>query len=361
MILRVIRFYVAVLACLLAFAAGLVGWDSWRFLHGPLPVSERRLFKVEQGSSLHSVSRRLVTDHLVLWPHHAFYFRSYGRLQQMQGRIKAGEYEILPGMTPIVLLQNMVQGRTYQHAITLIEGWNFSQMMKAIRSDASFGHSLVDTSKEGVMKALGHPGEHPEGRFFPDTYLFPSDSTDLDVLRRAYQAMSKILEEEWATRAEGLPLSSPYEALVLASIVQRETALPAERFEIAGVFTRRLQHGMRLQTDPTVIYGLGENFDGDIRFADLKRDTPYNTYTRDGLPPTPICMPGQDAIHAALHPAEGNSLYFVSRGDGSHQFSATLEEHNAAVKQYQSRRRPLTGPGTPAGQDATQPGPAATP
>jgi UPF0755 protein len=185
------------------------------------------------------------------------------------------------------------------------------------------------------MAALGHPDLDAEGRFFPDTYLFPRGTTDIAYLKRAYAAAEKNLEEQWAARASDLPYRSPYEALIMASIVERETAVPDERPMIAGVFIRRLAKGMRLQTDPTVIYGLGESFDGNLRKRDLLADAPYNTYTRAGLPPTPICLPGRAALAAALHPAAGDALYFVARGDGSHQFSATLQEHEAAVRRYQ--------------------------
>ena len=188
------------------------------------------------------------------------------------------------------------------------------------------------------MARHGHPDEHPEGRFLPETYQFPRGSTDLEFLRRAYLGMEQALAEAWERRAKDLPLDSPYEALILASIVEKETGLASERARIAGVFVRRLKRGMRLQTDPTVIYGLGEGFDGNLRRKDLRTDTAYNTYTRQGLPPTPICLPGLDAIEAVLHPDEGNSLYFVARGDGSHEFSDTLKAHNRAVRKYQLKR-----------------------
>jgi len=199
-------------------------------------------------------------------------------------------------------------------------------------------HTLVATDADTVMTALGHPDMNPEGRFLPETYYFPRGTTDVDFLRRAYADMQAFLQQVWAQRDDGLPLKSPYEALTLASIVEKETGVAAERPQIAGVFVRRLKKGMKLQTDPTVIYGMGDRYDGDIRFRDLRTDTAYNTYTRFGLPPTPIAMPGKDAILAVLHPADGKALYFVSRGDGSHHFSSTLEEHNRAVDRYQRKR-----------------------
>jgi UPF0755 protein len=239
-----------------------------------------------------------------------------------------------------MLLDDMVSGRAYLHSLTVIDGWTFQQMMTAIAADPNIVHTVGDNSGDTMMKAMSHPGEHPEGRFYPDTYRFPGGTKDTDFLLRAYNTMAHTLEEEWNARAPDLPLKTSYEALILASIVQRETAVPAERFEIAGVFTRRLRNGMRLQTDPTVIYGMGSAYNGNIRLTDLEQDTPYNTYTRDGLPPTPICMPGRDAIHAALHPADGTSLYFVAKGDGSHAFSTTIGEHNEAVRRYQLKQPP---------------------
>ncbi|MGH8561873.1 MAG: endolytic transglycosylase MltG [Nevskiales bacterium] len=264
--------------------------------------------------------------------------RLYAQLSGKATQLKVGEYRISPGMTARQLIEGLVSGRAYQHALTLIEGWTFEQMMNAVAQAPALRQTLTDTSGATVMQALGRAGEHPEGRFYPDTYHFPGGMSDVDFLRRAYNTMTQILEREWQRRAADLPLNSPYEALVLASIVEKETGQPQERAQIAGVFTRRLKLGMLLQTDPTVIYGMGSAYDGNIRLTDLKRDTPYNSYTRAGLTPTPICLPGRDAIHAALHPAAGDSLYFVAKGDGSHQFSASLEAHNQAVRKFQLKQ-----------------------
>jgi UPF0755 protein len=219
--------------------------------------------------------------------------------------------------------------------LTLVEGLTFRQALAAMFADPVLGGDLSRLSGEEIMDCLGRPGEHPEGRLFPDTYRYVRGSSALDLVRRAYARMETVLAEEWERRAEGLPLGTPYEALILASIVEKETGLAAERPQIAGVFVRRLQQGMKLQSDPTVVYGMGAAFDGDIRRSDLGADTPYNTYIHAGLPPTPIALPGREAIRAVLHPAPGDSLYFVAKGDGSHAFSATLEEHNRAVRQYQ--------------------------
>jgi UPF0755 protein len=242
------------------------------------------------------------------------------------------------GLTPEQLLRRLAEGKVVQHSITLVEGESFKLMMQRIAAHPVLEQTLDSIEPDAVMKAVGHPGIHPEGRFLPETYHFPRGSSDVDLLRRAYRDMEAFMQASWAERDSDIPLQTPYDALILASIVEKETAVAEERARISGVFTRRLEKGMRLQTDPTVIYGLGDSFDGDIRYRDLRTDTPYNTYTRSGLPPTPIAMPGKDAILAALHPAEGKALYFVARGDGSHQFSSTLKEHNRAVDRYQRKR-----------------------
>lgn len=266
---------------------------------------------------------------------HPYYFRWFARWRGQAGKIKAGEYQFMPGTTPGQMLDQIVSGAVFQHTLTVVEGWTFAQLFEAVRGHEAIIHTLGEPTPDRLMAELGYPGQHPEGRFLPDTYHFPRGVTDVAFLRRAHQMMETRLAEEWAQREPGLPLKSPYEALILASIVEKETGLPAERAEIAGVFVRRLQLGMRLQTDPTVIYGLGLGFDGNLRRADLLADSPYNTYLNAGLPPTPIALPGVAAIRAALHPAPGTTLFFVSRGDGSHVFSTTLEEHNAAVQRYQ--------------------------
>jgi UPF0755 protein len=226
-------------------------------------------------------------------------------------------------------------GRSIQYPVTLVEGRRFRDVVGELAEVSVLEHELTGLSDAEVMERVGIDEAHPEGWLFPDTYLVVRGSTDVALLRRAYERMQEVLAEEWANRSEDLPLATPYDALILASIIEKETGVAEERPAIAGVFVRRLQRGMRLQTDPTVIYGMDDAFDGDIRRADLRRETPYNTYVIDGLPPTPIALPGREAIHAALHPADGDSLYFVARGDGRHYFSATLDEHNCAVRHYQ--------------------------
>ena len=256
-------------------------------------------------------------------------------------RLQVGEYALRPGITPRQLLLDMRDGRVVRRRFTLVEGWSWRQVRAALARAQPLEQETAGLDDAALMAKLGHPGVHPEGRFLPETYLYTRGDSDLDVLRRAYDAMEQALEAAWTSRAKGLPLESAEEALVLASIVEKETGVAEERPRIAGVFLRRLELGMRLQTDPTVIYGMGQDYAGNIRRADLARDTPYNTYTRAGLPPTPIAMPGADALHAVTHPAAGNALYFVAVGDGSgrHVFSASLAQHQAAVRAYLQRYR----------------------
>ncbi|MET0292563.1 MAG: endolytic transglycosylase MltG [Steroidobacteraceae bacterium] len=255
--------------------------------------------------------------------------------------VKAGHYLVTAGARPLDILQQLVDGRVILEQLTLVEGWTFTQWRAALDAHAEITHTLAGAKDAEIMAALGAPTQFPEGRFAPDTYRFSSGTSDLDILRMAWLAQQRVLDEAWSSRESGLPVTTPDEALVLASIVEKETGLAAERAQVAGVFTNRLRKGMRLQSDPTVIYGIRERYDGNIRRSDLIADTPYNTYTRTGLPPTPIAMPGRDAIQATLHPAVGDALYFVATGDGSggHTFSATLEAHNQAVQRYLQRLR----------------------
>ena len=262
----------------------------------------------------------------------------YARSENLAHQIKAGKYAFNSGITPVELLDKIVAGEVEQFTFAIIEGWTFRQMLLALHQHNNVEKKLTGLNDKEIMQALSLPDEHPEGQFMPDTYLFPDGTTDIQFLKRAWQSNQDYLNSQWQTRDKSLPLKSAYEALILASIVEKETGLAQERPAIAGVFIRRLKKGMRLQTDPTVIYGMGEQFDGNIRRRDLKKDTPYNTYTRYGLPPTPIALAGKAAIDAVIHPADGKSLYFVAKGDGSHQFSATLEEHNRAVRRYQLRK-----------------------
>jgi UPF0755 protein len=256
-------------------------------------------------------------------------------------RIKVGRYEIPAHATPGQIVEQLQAGRVVLETLTVIEGWTFADMRRAIEQHPQIKLTLRGSDVAGIMAAIGHEGENPEGRFFPDTYRFAAGTTDREIYSLAYRKLAETLAAAWQSRAAALPLSSAYEALILASIVEKETGLPSERPRIAGVFVTRLRKNMRLQTDPTVIYGLGALYDGNIRERDLRTDTPYNTYTRSGLPPTPIALPSREAIEAATRPLETGDIFFVAtgNGDGSHVFSATLEAHNAAVQRYLARLR----------------------
>lgn len=263
------------------------------------------------------------------------------RQMDAAGKLKVGEYALDATLTPRELLTRMRQGRVLQHRVTLIEGWNIRQVRAALKRAEPLVHTTDELDDAALMQRLGFGGQHPEGRFLPETYVYQRGDTDVDVLKRAHEAMEKALTEAWDSRADGLPINSPYELLTLASIIEKETALASERPQIAGVFARRLKMDMRLQTDPTVIYGIGPAYDGNIRRVHLTTDTPYNTYTRAGLTPTPIAMPSRDALNAAAQPAPGDALYFVAVGDGSgaHIFSASYAEHNVAVARYLQQLR----------------------
>lgn len=334
---------IVVISVLLVMIAGI--WllvDVNNFRQSPLAIGEKGYrYEIRQGETLTSMSRKLHQAGIIDKPR---YLVLLGKVRRSANKIKTGEYLFESGTTPDQLLKQIVKGATIQYSATIVEGLNFREMMALLQENEHLEHTLKGQKPSAIMALIGKPGEHPEGRFLPDTYHFPRGTTDVDFLKRAYDSMENLLNEEWQKRQEGLPIKTPYEALILASIVEKETAVPSERSAIAGVFVRRLIKGMRLQTDPTVIYGMGEKFDGNIRRRDLIKDTPYNTYRRHGLPPTPIAMPGVDAIKAALHPADGDALYFVSRGDGSHVFSSTLEQHNNAVIKYQlkGRKKPFS-------------------
>ncbi|MCP4276646.1 MAG: endolytic transglycosylase MltG [Gammaproteobacteria bacterium] len=301
-------------------------------------VTEPVLYKVEVGASLSGVAYEL--HELGILPR-ARVFVAWGRFTGQAAQLKAGEYELQPGITPKGILDQFVAGQIKLYPFTILEGWTLTELRAALLANPAITPTLQALAPEAQLGALNLSGQNLEGQFFPETYLVPRDTTDLVLLQQAAALMQKQLAQAWENRAVGLPLASPYELLILASIVERETALDSERSEVAGVFIRRLQKGMRLQTDPTVIYGLGAAYDGNLTRKHLLTDTPYNTYTRGGLPPTPIGMPGAASLLAAAHPDEGDTLYFVATGenDGSHVFSRTLEEHNAAVAVYIARLR----------------------
>jgi UPF0755 protein len=322
----------------LAFVAGLVvfGAVGW-WLHEPLtlkpqPGSLVLDLEIEPGTPAQRVAGVVAASGVDVQPVLLYaWFRLSGQARQ----IKAGSYEITPGTTPRTLLSMLVRGEESLKSVTFVEGWNFRQVRAALQKAEALKPDTQGLDAQAIMAQLGKPGVHPEGRFFPDTYTYAKGSSDLAVLKRAARAMDKRLEAAWALRSADTPLKTPDEALILASIVEKETGKPSDRPEIGGVFSNRLRIGMMLQTDPTVIYGLGEQFDGNLRKRDLQADTPYNTYTRTGLPPTPIAMPGKAALLAAVQPAQTKALYFVARGDGTSHFSSSLDEHNRAVNKYQ--------------------------
>ena len=289
-------------------------------------------FEIPSGSGLRTAIRHL--ENAGIEPGRRR-FELLARVTGRAGTIKAGNYELTAPTSPLELLDRITRGLVTQAEITLLEGWNIGQLRAALDESPNLRHDSKGLSPEALLERVGASESHPEGLFFPDTYLFARGSSDLAVLRRAYHAMQRHLAEEWARRAPDLPFATPYEALILASIVEKETGRASDREQIAGVLVNRLRIGMALQTDPTVIYGLGESFDGNLKRAHLASDGPYNTYTRRGLPPTPIAMPGLASLRAALQPAPTKALYFVSRGDGTTQFSTSLEEHNRAVSKFQ--------------------------
>lgn len=301
----------------------------------PLPDSGYRL-EITRGNSLKQVADKLERDGIIP---DARLARAWLRLQAGDKRLYPGVWLLRPPQTTASALRLILEGNArVSSRLTVVEGISYRNLRDLLAARDDIKPSGV-SDDAAVLAAIGAAEGHPEGLFAPDTYEFGGKDTDLDVLRTLYQRQQRILAEEWAQRAPGLPYASPYDALIMASIIEKETGQASERAQIAGVFVRRLEKGMRLQTDPTVIYGIGPRFDGNLRRADLQRVTPYNTYRKAGLPPTPIALPGRAAIHAALHPAPGDAIFFVARGDGSHEFNATLEAHNRAVARYQKKRQ----------------------
>lgn len=325
------------LVAVVAVASSLFALQSWQALHAPMNIpAEGVWLEVPRGTPLRTISRNLAYSGSLTKP---WLLSLYGRITGDATRVRAGEYLIPPGTTPATLLVKLVSGQVYLHQLTIVEGWRFTDLLTALRAHPAIVPGTADGPQ--IMIELDQPGVHPEGQFFPDTYLFPRGTLEMELLRTAHRALQQRLEGAWQNRSLPTQLQSPYEALILASIIEKETALASERRLISGVFHRRLERGMRLQTDPTVIYGVGEGYDGNLRQRDLTTDTPYNTYTRSGLPPTPIALPGGAALEAAIAPEVTEALYFVATGrpDGSHHFSATLEEHDRAVRDYLQRLR----------------------
>jgi UPF0755 protein len=352
-------------------AAGLGFGYLWlqREFKAPGPGAAAARIAVSPGSSLRTVLAELEAGGRV---RSARAIGWYLRLRGERPRVQAGTYEIPPHASPAQILALLEEGKVVLEQLTVVEGSTFAEFVAALERNADIAHTLRAKSPAEIMAALGHPGQFPEGEFFPDTYRFAAGTPDVAILARAYDAMQSVLEGAWKARRPGLPLESPYQALILASMVEKEAALKSERRLIAGVFVNRLRRDMRLQSDPTVIYGLGGNYDGTIHTRDLLRDTPYNTYTRAGLPPTPISLPGRESVVAAVQPEETAALYFVATGlgDGAHHFSNTLEEHNSAVQTYLVRlreqerrglRKPPLTPAAAATEAASAPAPAQTP
>lgn len=334
---RVVLALVAAAMLVAVTAVAMFDYTSRVAMRASLELTRPLLITVPAGADLAQVATRLANAGLVT---NRLGFEWRVRWAGLAGALQAGTYEALPQDTLAQLLTKIVKGRTKTFTITFVEGTRFSDLRQVLDAHAYVVHNLAGRSDEEVMTALGVQGQAAEGWFFPSTYHFKADTSDLSLLKRAHERMQNLLDENWSQRAAQLPYKTPYEALIMASIIEKETARPEERPAIAGVFVRRLEKGMKLQTDPTVIYGMGASYDGNIRRADLERDTPYNTYTRKGLPPTPIALPSAAAIEAALKPAPGDALYFVARGDGSHQFSSSLAAHDDAVRRYQLRGKP---------------------
>jgi UPF0755 protein len=329
------RILVSLIVVLLLLAGtSVAGWRAldWE-MDQPATATAPVRIEVPAGTGLRGVLQQLQKQGAV---RNARLVTLYLRLHRVAVRVQAGTYEIAPHATARSILDQLNAGRVVLEALTVVEGWSFSQLRHALDMDPTIAHSLQGLSEAELMKALGHEGQAAEGRFFPDTYRFAAGTSDRKILQGAYERMQLELGNAWNARAEGLPLGDPDQALILASIVEKETGREDERANVAAVFVNRLKLGMRLQTDPSVIYGLGERYDGTIHTRDLETDTPYNTYTRSGLPPTPIALPGSASLQASTHPADISALYFVAtgNGDGSHHFSATLTEHDAALRAY---------------------------
>ena len=344
------RFLICFFSYLLIFGS-LAGAFSWYFyqsyLDTPLDLDERAfILRVPENSSLTSVTRELGIDGYLLYPRLLLF---HAKLQKTQS-IQVGEYELVGGDSPRILLEKLHGGDVLLYRTSLIEGWSTRQMLDHLRSDARLNDDIGEVAIEDLPSWLNLDIGFAEGWFYPDTYLYARDLPISVLLLQAHERMQDILAEEWLQRDFGVPYETPYQALIMASIVEKETGVTEERSQIAGVFVRRLKQGMRLQTDPTVIYGLGEAYSGNLTRAHLRQANPYNTYLIKGLTPTPIANPGRDAIRAALNPDQGSALYFVARGDGSHQFSDTLEAHNAAVRQFQIEQRAVNYQSAPDGE-----------
>ncbi|WP_374089942.1 endolytic transglycosylase MltG [Methylomicrobium lacus] len=320
----------------ISFAGGWAWMDYRQALQAPVVKDNAVVIEIVKGDSMGRIAEKLAEQHLRV---SSLWFKIITLQKQAAAKLKTGEYEFATGLTLPEIIDQIAEGKTRQHSITFPEGWSLADILAEMNNNPHIEHTIKDASPEALRAQLGISESKAEGLFFPDTYFFEKNMSDVSLLKRAYGKMQSVLQEEWPQRAANLPLNSPYEALILASIIEKETGAEDERALIAGVMVRRLQSGMPLQTDPTVIYGMGDNYHGNIAEQDLKAQTPYNTYLIKGLPPTPIAMPGREAIHAALHPDAGNSLYFVAKGNGTHVFSSTLQDHNHAVELFQKQKK----------------------
>lgn len=330
-------FGLAIAICLVALLFAAIVWvyvQNW--LKTPLNISsEGYTYELKQGQTLGHLANDLSAQKLLEYPR---LLRLYARLTDTS-KVHAGEYFFAQGTTPETLLEKLGKGEVVLYQVTFVEGWTFKQAVTVLENNSSVRHELSGKTEKEQLALLNLPIEHPEGWFFPDTYSFSRNTSDIEILQKAYHRMEQLLNAEWEKRAPGLPYKNAYEALIMASIIERETGHHSEREQIAGVFVRRLQQGMKLQTDPTVIYGMGDKYRGRIARKNLEEATAYNTYVIGGLPPTPIALPSAASIKAALNPAAGNALYFVAKGDGTSEFSDTLDAHNQAVRRYQLNRR----------------------
>ncbi len=315
-----------------------VGWLCFAYQSAlSTPAFQNNLtIEIEKGDSFTKITNKLAEQGLTINP---IWFKVIAYRQDVVNKLKVGEYELTSNLTIPEILTIFAEGRSKKYAVTFPEGWSVKEILLELQKNPNIQPTLQNENILEILNRLGMNEKHPEGWFFPDTYFFEKNASDTSILRRAYSKMQSVLAEEWQNKEQNLPYKTPYEALIMASIIEKETGVQNERQMIAGVFTRRLAKSMLLQTDPTVIYGMGDNYKGNIKSADLTAATPYNTYVIQGLPPTPIAMPGREAIHAALHPDKDENLYFVAKGDGRHQFSKTMTEHNHAVNVYQKHKK----------------------
>lgn len=326
-----LRLLLSLFVSLALLVGGLLTWYALDFFYAPLAVKQPVIISVEPGKSMAAIAADLANLGLLKHPD---FFLLMAKLQGHNHRVRSGEYLLKPRMTPDRLLATLIKGKVLLHKITFIEGWTFAQMLRALQINPYLSHTLTGESPEDIMTSIGHAGENPEGRFYPDTFLFAAFTKDSRILQMSYDLMEKKLWSAWEGRAPDLPYTDPYQALIVASLIEKETAKVSERPLVAGVILKRLQMGMRLQIDASVIYGTSGKYASRLTKSNLRTDTNYNTYTRSGLPPTPIAMPSMDSIRAALHPQITQALYYVAKGDGSHVFSSNLQAHHLAVEQY---------------------------